>query len=282
MDKCGGRQHCAKSDECRFFSCYQDSEEKDDRGADRHALIAKLSIFPAWLTKPKASTAPDARKKLRWPFLFAGYVALWRNTRMRKAPLLAAVILTLGTVPAASAEDVSFEDRVRAYILDNPEVIVEALQILAEREARAATIAKLEAFPDLFTDDARLGEGAADAPLRIVELFDYKCVPCKTVHPTLVSFAQQHPEIRIEMRHLPILTPGSERAARFALATQMTYGNDAYRAVHDELWEIRGPLNPAGFQRVANALSLDFQKIAPAMESEAVTARINYNRDVAI
>lgn len=168
------------------------------------------------------------------------------------------------------------------YLLENPEVIVEALTILAEREERAQVVARLAQFPDLFTDAPRLGEGAADAPLRVIEFFDYKCAPCKAVHPALVDFVAAHPQVRIEMRHLPILTPGSERAARFALATHETYGNDAHRAVHDQLWQMRGPLNTAGFERIAEALSLDFAKIAPVMESEAITARIDYNRDVAI
>lgn len=183
---------------------------------------------------------------------------------------------------AAQAEDASFEDRVRAYILDNPEIILEALTILSEREAKAATVAKLSAFPDLFTDPPRLGEGAANAPLRVIEFFDYKCMPCKAVHPQLIDFVEDHPEVRVEMRHLPILSPGSERAARFALATEVAYGPEAYRAVHDELWQIRGPLNTAGFRRVADALGLDFERIYAGMDSAAIDARITYNRDVAI
>ncbi|MCV3273308.1 DsbA family protein [Roseobacter sinensis] len=170
----------------------------------------------------------------------------------------------------------------RAFILDNPEIIVEALEILAEREARAETQARLAAYPELFADAARLGEGDVAAPRRIVEFFDYKCVPCKTIHPALVEFVAAHPEVRLEMRQLPILTPGSERAARFALASREIYGDETYRAVHDRLWDVRGPLNTAGFQRIAGTLDLDFAKIAPVMESEAVTSRITYNRDVAI
>lgn len=176
----------------------------------------------------------------------------------------------------------SFEERVRAYILSNPEVILEALEILSEREARAAVAKKLAAFPELFADTPRLGTGDAQAPVQVVEFFDYRCVPCKAVHPTLVEFVANHPQVRIEMRHLPILSPGSERAARFALATQATYGDQEYRAVHDRLWKTSGPLNAAGFERIADALGLDFQEIEMAMQSEDITERINYNRDVAI
>ena len=183
---------------------------------------------------------------------------------------------------AAVAEETSFEERVRTYLLENPEVIVEALRILSEREARDAIAARVGQFPELFSDKSRLTEGDPSARIRVVEFFDYKCLPCKAVHPDLVAFVQEDPEVQIEMRHLPILTPGSERAARFALATESIYGPQQYRAVHDRLWEMRGPLNSAGFQKIAEKLGLDFQLIETEMSSDAVDARINFNRDVAI
>jgi len=56
----------------------------------------------------------------------------------------------------------------------------------------------------------------------------------------------------------------------------------AYQAVHERLWTIRGPLRTEGFERIADALGLDYEVIAPLMESDGVTARIDYNRNVAI
>lgn len=194
-----------------------------------------------------------------------------------------AFALSLGSLaPQVAAEELPFEDRVRAYLLENPEVIVEALTILSEREAKAAMRAKVAAYPALFSDAPRLGLGAADAPIRVIEFFDYKCVPCQTVHPVLAEFVDANPEVRIEMRHLPILTPGSERAARFALAVREVAGDAAYARVHERLWSIRGPLNSAGFRRIAEDEKLDFDAIAPVMESNVVTDRIDFNRDVAI
>jgi protein-disulfide isomerase len=199
----------------------------------------------------------------------------------RVRPLAASVLFLLAPF-AAAAEDASFEDRVRAYILDNPDVILEALTLLSEREERAALLAKLETYPALFSDPPRLGEGDPDAPLRVVEFFDYRCAPCKAVHPQIEAFVATHPEVRVEMRHLPILSPGSERAARFALAADAAYGAEVYKSVHQKLWEMRGPLNTVGFQRISEELNLDFQHIESLMESESVTERIAYNRDVAI
>ena len=180
------------------------------------------------------------------------------------------------------AEELSFEDRVRAFILDNPEIILEALTVLSERDAEAALQARLSEVPELFAGTSRLGEGDALAPIRVIEFFDYKCLPCKAAHPRLVALVDANPEIRLEMRHLPILTPGSEWATRFALATEAVHGTEAYRAVHDRLWRTNGPLNTPVFRRIARELDLDFDSIEPAMDSEAVDTRIEFNRDIAI
>lgn len=189
--------------------------------------------------------------------------------------------MTISSQPLWS-DELDFDERVRAFILENPEVILEALAALTEREEEAALQAKLDAYPDLFSEPTGLGMGAPDAPLRVIEFFDYRCLPCKAVHPVLEAFVEEHPEVRIEMRQLPILTPGSERGARFALATQTIYGDDAYLAVHERLWDLRGPLRSDGFELVAADLGLDYSKIEPAMESVEVTERIDGNRDFAI
>lgn len=197
-------------------------------------------------------------------------------------PLLGILPLLAGAPQAAHGGDADFEERVRAFLLEHPEVILEALAILTEREEQVALQAKLDGYPDLFASASGLGIGAPDAPVRVVEFFDYKCLPCKAVHPVLEAFADDNPDVRIEMRHLPILTPGSERGARFALATQAAYGNEAYLAVNERLWEVRGPLRAEAFERIAAEIKLDYSVIAPLMESQPISARIDYNRDFAI
>lgn len=84
------------------------------------------------------------------------------------------------------------------------------------------------------------------------------------------------------MRQLPILSPGSERAARFALATEQVAGLAAYAQVHDAIWTLRGPLNDVGFKRISDELALDFAAIQAEMQSPAVDAEIDRNRDIAI
>ena len=170
----------------------------------------------------------------------------------------------------------------RTFILENPEIILEAMTILSEREAEAATLARIEGVSEIFTDAPRLGVGDPNAPRRVIEFFDYKCVPCRAVHPRLVAFVAENPDVRVEMRHLPILTPGSEWGARFALATEAVYGPEAYSAVNESLWDAKGPLNTPVFEQISAQLDLDYTMIEAAMDSPEIDARIDFNRDTAI
>ncbi|MDA9865220.1 DsbA family protein [bacterium] len=203
--------------------------------------------------------------------------------RRRFVTALSAVFLSATSLTAAAHEtDAAFEERVRTFLMENPEVILDAMTALSEREIQAAQSRAIAAFPELFTDPAALGMGEADAPVRVVEFFDYKCVPCKTMHPGLKKLVDETPDMRIEMRQLPILSPESERGARFALAVKEVAGNEAYARVHDRLWDLRGPLNQGMFGQIALDEGLDWPSVDAAMDSDAVTARIDRNRDIAI
>jgi len=181
----------------------------------------------------------------------------------------------------AFAHEVNFEERVRAYLLNNPQVILDALEVLSSQQAQSEIAQKINAYPDVFHISA-LGLGSPDATTKVVEFFDYRCAPCKAVHPALVSLTEENPDLRIEMRHLPILSPGSERAARFALAIELVEGAETYRAVHNALWTLRGPFNEVSFRGIANDLGFDFEAVYLAMQSPTIDAEINRNRDIAI
>jgi 2-hydroxychromene-2-carboxylate isomerase len=63
---------------------------------------------------------------------------------------------------------------------------------------------------------------------------------------------------------------------------QQVYGDGPYAEVDKRIWQLRGPMQIEDFEGIAAEMGLDFPKLEAAMESDAVTARIDYNRDAAI
>jgi len=200
----------------------------------------------------------------------------------RLIAMCASVLMLSAQQAAADMTDKEFEERLRSYLLAHPEIILEAMEILSERESRAAQTAQIAKHAEMFEQTPILGIGPDAAEHTVIEFFDYRCAPCKALHPRLKAALKDHPAIRVEMRHLPILSPGSERGARFALAVKAVGSPAQYRAVHEDLWTLKGPLQEPAFERIALAHGLDWNAVRGAMKSDAVSARISTNRDIAI
>lgn len=191
-------------------------------------------------------------------------------------------ILLSAQVLAAAEDDSAYREELVTFLVSNPDIIMEALKRLSVLEKERLLSERIAQFPELFTTPASLGLGPKDAANRVIEFFDYKCAPCKAIHSELEDFIDRTAEVRIEMRHLPILSHGSELAARFALAVKLTEKEGTYLKAHDLLWSHRGPYNTVVFAKMAEKLGLDFHALAPVMSSEKVTQTINKNRDIAI
>jgi protein-disulfide isomerase len=163
---------------------------------------------------------------------------------------------------------------VRAYLLENPEVITEALTELQRRDDERA-VAQMLANTDAPS------VGPADAPITIIEFFDYNCGYCKVATPWL-SAQLEHPnkDVRVIFKEFPILedrTQSSEAAARAALAA---HKQGKYLEMHMALMAEK-PLTAERIEPIARGLGLDVERLKRDMESRDVTDQIATNFELA-
>lgn len=190
---------------------------------------------------------------------------------------------TIYPLHANSLTDEELNEKIRNYLLNNPEIIIEAMELLGAQEADRQMAKRVApVYEELLTTDADLVIGNRNADIKLIEFFDYRCAVCKSVVPTLEEFVKLHPSIVIIKKHLPILTPASERASRYALATNMVYGSESYGQMHKLLYATRRPLNEATFEKASIELGLDHSKIMSQYNADTITQVINSNRDIAI
>lgn len=204
--------------------------------------------------------------------------------------LLTAPLLWLGLGLAASAldlESLSASDRallqaeIRSYLLENPEVIMEAVAVLEDRQAaqqaqQDVDLVKTNADA-LFDDPQSWTGGNAEGDVTLVEFMDYRCGYCRRAHPDIAGLLQDDGNIRFIIKEFPILGEESVLASRFAIATRQVAGDDAYKAVHDALMTYGGTMNERAFTRIAETLGLAPVPILAAMDSDAVTRVIADN-----
>jgi protein-disulfide isomerase len=173
-----------------------------------------------------------------------------------------------------------FERRVRAYILENPEVIAEAMQRLELRERAAqANAAKsvLQARADeIFRDPESPVGGNPEGDITLVEFFDYNCPYCRQVVPHVVKAEANDPKLRIVYKEFPILGPDSTFAAKAALAAHRQ-GKAKYVALHKALMETKGKVAEKAVFDAVGRVGLDVKRLKADMADPAIQAHIDRN-----
>ena len=207
---------------------------------------------------------------------------------MRFLPALALTLMTVLPTAAQtqSADQAITEDDVRRLvletILDNPEIIMEAVAILQQREeeaqAAAAVVALQENRELLFNDPEAEVFGNPNGDVTLVEFFDYNCHYCRIAGPRVAELLETDPNLRIVMREFPILGEGSVEASRAALAAR---GQDGYEDFHWALMEMKGPAQMASALKLARDMGLDAEQMRVDMESPEVDRYIQTSRALA-
>lgn len=174
------------------------------------------------------------------------------------------------------------EQIVREYLLNNPEIIVEAIEALEARQKQATLAGQRDAVAahqeQLYRDpDAPvLGNPAGD--VTVVEFFDYRCPYCKQVAPSLAQLLKDDGKVRLVLKEFPILGPDSVVAARAALAA---HAQGKYAAMHGALLGHRGAFDEAVVTRIATAAGLDAARLKQDMAKPEIEAMIGRNKELA-
>lgn len=197
---------------------------------------------------------------------------------------------TLGGSPAtASAADDAFSEAQKAalasfiedYLVKNPDVVVKALTEYQKKQESAEQGQFVQKYQD--KKDALLNGGAPFAgnpagDVTIVEFFDYNCGYCKKALDDVVKLLDTDKKLKVIFIDMPILSPASQDAARWALAAGK---QGKYYEFHVALMKGSEPKNETGFEAIAQKLSLDMDKLKKDADSKEVREAIEKNLSIA-
>jgi protein-disulfide isomerase len=167
-------------------------------------------------------------------------------------------------------------------ILENPEIIMEAVELLREQEetakAEATGAAISEMHAALYEDANAPVLGNPDGDVTVVEFFDYNCPYCKQANGEVEALLEADPNVRLVFREWPILGDGSVYATRAALASRE---QGKYDDFHQALMMEPARKDEAVVLRVARSVGLDVDKLQADMESDAVSDHIAQSLELA-
>jgi protein-disulfide isomerase len=198
---------------------------------------------------------------------------------------LAAPAQALDLSAMTEAEREAFRAEVRAYLLENPEVLMEAIAILEQRQTEEQIEADRQKVAmnaaELFEDPDSWVGGNLEGDVTIVEFMDYRCGYCRRAHPEVTALIEGDGNIRYILKEFPILGEESVAAARFALAVRSVAGDGAYADVHDRLMTARGTMTEETFARIGEELGLDTEAILVEMGSPEIDRILEENMALA-
>lgn len=211
--------------------------------------------------------------------------------RFTRTLALAALTATAATQTAAfdltamtETERSAFQAEVRAYLLDNPEVLMEAIGVLENRqqvaEAERDTQMVAANLTALHNDAFAYVGGNPDGDVTVVEFVDYRCGYCRRAHPAVAELVESDGNIRIITIEFPILGDQSRLASQFAIATKQVAGDAAYKQVSDALMTLRSDVTEDSLTALANAFDLDAAAILAEMDSDATAQVLANNRSL--
>lgn len=173
---------------------------------------------------------------------------------------------------------------IRNYLLEEPEIIMEAIRILEQRrvvdEAQAETQMVATNSDAIFNDGHSFVGGNPEGSVTMVEFLDYRCGYCKRAHNEVAALLKDDGDIRLIVKEYPILGPDSIATSELAIATKISQGDEAYKRFADALMAYDGPVTDAGMDRVAKSASIDIAETRAALEDPEVKRHITANHEL--
>jgi protein-disulfide isomerase len=188
-----------------------------------------------------------------------------------------------GSDPFTEAEKAAIGELIRSYILENPEILPEAIGVLQAREQKAERLAMREAVKAnrerIERDGISVVQGNPEGDVTIAEFYDYQCTYCRRGHKDVLRLMNEDPDLRVVYKQFPVKdVPGEEPASMIAARMAMAADRQGkFLAFHQAAMSIPMPLSEKSLFTAARNAGLDPEKLASDMEDGAITDSIRAN-----
>ena len=187
-----------------------------------------------------------------------------------------------GSAMPLTADQAELGKSIRAYLLANPEVLVDAMQELERKQdsQRDAVAQKgvSENQAELYRDpDSPVG-GNPNGDVVIVEFNDYQCPYCKRAYVAVKAVTKADGNVKIIHKDLPILGEASKIAALAALASVK---QRKHAELHAALMENNARLDRGKILEIAGSVGLDVAQLERDMQDPGLQRIIDRNMAIA-
>jgi len=204
---------------------------------------------------------------------------------------LLSLVVALGTLvycifcccnkEAPAAPELSAES-VKAVLLEEPEMLFEALQKGEEKRAeemqRASQKLIGENIEEINNYDASPVLGNKNGKITIVEFFDFACGYCHKLSPALMNIIKKNKDVRLVLKPVYFLSPASSYSAKALYAAdKQGLAKEFYVGV----MEHQGQLSETAIDEIAAKAGMDLEKMKEVMDSSEVSKAMGDTAELA-
>lgn len=222
----------------------------------------------------------DDSSNRKWMIMAGGGLAIaaalsvwfWQSSSAPSAETASEAALAAGI---DAQQQKAIEAIVRDYILTNPEIIPEAVELLQSRQKASAIDVVRGQIEAPFAGNAFAGNPNGD--VTVVEYSDFNCPYCKQSESDIAKLIAEDKNVKVVFRELPILSEASNDAALMALAAAK---QGKYYAFHKTMFATGRP-TPSTIEAAANEIGLDMAAARAFIASPEAKNEIQNNIAIA-
>lgn len=211
-------------------------------------------------SEPHPARTP--RSFVHWGWWLGGIVA---------GMLLALGLSLQGIWPGADRAPQDIEQIVKNVILDNPELIPQAIDRLQQKEVVKLLENNREAVEAPF---AGAWTGAENGDVVLVEFFDFNCPYCRQSSADVARLLAEDDRLKVVYRDMPVLGPDSER---FALVSLSAARQGRYAQFYQQVFSGQGALNEERLIQAVRKAGLNEAEVARDLQSKELIAEVEQN-----
>ena len=157
---------------------------------------------------------------------------------------------------------------IRNYILEYPEIIPEAVEVLRFRQ----NISRIKDSQNLlYNDGYSFVAGNKNGDVTLVEFYDYNCGYCKQVPDVLARLIEEDKNLKVIFKELPILAETSQFASVAAMAS-MKQGK--FSKFHSAMMKNKRALTEDLILKIATDSGIDEAQLLIDMEDPKIEENI--------
>lgn len=195
---------------------------------------------------------------------------------------LSCSIIFAASTSFTAEQNKAIEQVVHDYLVNNPEVLVEAMKKLQEKqEAQMEQETKkslTQNAKEIFDASNKPIAGNPKGKIIIAEMFDYRCPHCKVMHPVIEQIIKANPDLEVIFIEIPIFGEDSEYIVKASLASMK---QNKYAEFHAALLNSKNTLKKEDILNIAKSIGINIDQLQKDIENKDLDKQIEKNIELA-